>query len=537
MGKQTKYIFVTGGVISGIGKGISFASIGRILKNQGYKIFTIKLDPYLNYDPGTMSPFQHGEVFVTADGGETDLDLGHYERFIDVELTKSSSVTSGRVYNRILSQERKGIYGGSTVQVVPHVTNEIKNYIKRAAIDSDADIVMCEIGGTVGDIESEPFIEAARQMRMDVGYDNTFFVHLTLVPYIESTEEYKTKPTQHSVKTLRSMGVSPDLIVLRSRGELSKELKDKVALFCDVKEEAVVNAPNLKNVYELPISYEKQNVDDIILSHFKLEHSKADMSEWINLCQKIKRSKEEIKIGIIGKYVKLHDAYLSLSNALQHAGYFYEKKVVICWIESDLLTDENVVDTLQGIDAFVIPGGFGVRGVEGKITAAKYARENNIPILGICLGMQVEAIEFARNVLKLDNADSTEFTPDTKYPIIQYLDGQYDGINLGGTLRLGNYDCKIKEGTKAYDLYGEEDIKERHRHRYEFNNDFKEKFEKNGMLISGANEKLNLVEMLELKNHPFYIGCQYHPEFKSRPNRPHPLFLGLIKAAIDKKLS
>lgn len=535
MKDNVKFIFVTGGVISGIGKGISFASIGRILKDRGYKIFAMKLDPYLNYDPGTMSPYQHGEVYVTKDGAETDLDLGHYERIIDEELTQASSVTSGRVYKRILSQERKGFYNGTTVQVIPHVTNEIKNYIKRAANESEADIVMVEVGGTVGDIESEPFLEAIREMRMDYGYNSTFYIHLTLVPYVESTLEYKTKPTQHSVKLLRSLGITPDLIILRSRGVLSSDIKAKVALFCDVKEEAVINAPNLKNILELPLSFEKQNVDDIIIDHFGFPKGSTDMKEWHDLVENINKSKETVKIAIIGKYVKLHDAYLSVIQALNHAGYYYHYNVEIIWIESESITTDNIKEILKDAKGIIIPGGFGTRGIEGMVLASTYARENSIPLLGICLGMQIEAIEFARNVLNLKDANSIEFNPEVKDPIINFLNGQYDGIDLGGTLRLGNYTCLIDQNSKVASLYNETTIEERHRHRYEFNNDYKESFNKAGFKIVGVNPDKDLVEIVELKDHPFYIGCQFHPEFRSRPTKPHPLFLGLIKASIENK--
>lgn len=530
MKDNVKFIFVTGGVISGIGKGISFASIGRIMKNRGYKIFAMKLDPYLNYDPGTMSPYQHGEVYVTSDGAETDLDLGHYERFIDEDLTGTSSVTSGRVYNKILSQERKGYYNGITVQVVPHVTNEIKNYIKRAANESNADIVMVEVGGTVGDIESEPFIEAIREMRMEFGYSNTFYVHLTLVPYLDTSEEYKTKPTQHSVKMLRSLGITPDLIILRSKGTLPDDIKEKTALFCDIPKENVISAPDLKNIYELPLKFEEQNVDDIIALHFKLPEGKSDMTSWKQMVERSNKKKEKVKIALVGKYVKLHDAYLSVSCALTHAGYALLRDVDIKWVESETVNDESAKDIFSDCKGIIIPGGFGVRGIEGMIATAKYARENNVPLLGLCLGMQIEAIEFARNVLKLD-ADSTEFTVSTPNPIVHYLSGQYDGIDLGGTMRLGNYDLHLKEGTKAYELYGLSDTVERHRHRYEFNNDYLSRFEEKGFIASGKNPEQDLVELLELKDHPFYMGCQYHPEFRSRPDKPHPLFLGFVKAA------
>lgn len=535
MKKDVKFIFVTGGVISGIGKGISFASIGRLLKERGYNIFAMKLDPYLNYDPGTLSPYQHGEVFVTKDGGETDLDLGHYERFIDVELTKQSSVTSGRVYNKILSQERKGYYNGKTVQVIPHFTDEVKNYIKRAADESNADIVMVEIGGTVGDIESEPFIEAVRQLRKDYGFNNTFYIHVTLVPYLEVSEEYKTKPTQHSVKMLRSLGITPDLMILRSRGPLSKDIKAKTALFCDVNEEEVINAPNAKNIFELPLLFEKQNVDDIILKHFGLPQGKAEMKDWRNLVTRINNTKEKLSIAIVGKYAKFHDAYLSIKCALEHAAYAQNRVIDIKWIESEIIEKDNAKDILKGVSGILIPGGFGVRGIEGMINTCEYARVNNIPLFSICLGLQVECIELSRNILNHKDANSEEFDINTSYPIITYVKGQHKDIELGGTMRLGNYDCKIKEGTLASNLYGVSMIQERHRHRYEINPKYLSDLEKEGLICSGYNPETGLVEMMELKNHPFYIGVQFHPEFKSRPLNPHPLFMGFIKASIENE--
>lgn len=535
MKENCKFIFVTGGVISGIGKGISFASIGRLLKNRGYKIFSMKLDPYLNYDPGTMSPYQHGEVFVTKDGVETDLDLGHYERIIDEELTGLSSVTSGRVYKKILSQERKGFYNGRTVQVIPHVTNEIKRYIKAAADESNADIIMIEVGGTVGDIESEPFIEAIRQMRIDYGYNNTFYIHLTLVPFITSTLEYKTKPTQHSVKTLRSLGITPDLIVLRSKGKLDVDIKNKVALFCDVDKEDVINAPNQKNILNLPIIFEKQNVDDIICRHLKLNKGKADMTEWKALLNNIKNSKEIVRIAVVGKYVKLHDSYLSVTQALNHAANHERHNIEYVWVEAESINKKTINKTFEGVNGIIIPGGFGERGIEGMILTSMYARTNNIPLFGICLGMQVMAIEYARNVLNIKSANSLEFDSDIENPVIHLLNGQYDGIELGGTLRLGNYNCLLNKDSLIYSLYKEEEIIERHRHRYEFNNIYKEKFNDTGFKTSAINKETGLVEALELNNHKFYLGCQYHPEFKSRPNKPHPLFMGFIKASINNK--
>ena len=528
---MAKYIFVTGGVVSSLGKGIAASCIGRLLKNRDLKIFVQKFDPYINVDPGTMSPYQHGEVFVTDDGAETDLDLGHYERFIDERLTKESSVTSGKIYSSVLEKERKGDYLGATVQVIPHITNEIKDKLKKASLTSNADIIITEIGGTVGDIESLPFLEAIRQWRRDVGAENTFFIHNTLVPYLRAADEIKTKPTQHSVKELRSIGIQPDMIILRTEVDINEKNKEKIALFCDVNKEAVVQAKDTKILYEIANSLHEQGVDDYICNHFKLQTKPIDMTEWNKLISKVKNLNGEIKIALVGKYTQLHDAYLSVSEALKHAGYEIGKKINIQWILSEDVNENNYKDILKDADGILVPGGFGSRAIEGKILAIKYARENNVPFLGICLGMQLTAIEFARDVLNYKDADSTEFNPSTKNPIIHILEEQNNITNMGGTLRLGLYNCHIKKGTKTFEAYQKEDIQERHRHRYELNDKYIPELEKHGLIATGINPERKLVEILELTNHPFFISCQFHPEFLSRPTRPHPLFLGFIKAA------
>ena len=531
---MAKFIFVTGGVVSSLGKGIAAASIGRLLKNRGLKIFMQKFDPYINVDPGTMSPYQHGEVFVTDDGAETDLDLGHYERFIDENLSKRSNITTGKIYQSVISKERKGEYLGATVQVIPHITNEIKNQLVKAEKESGADVIITEIGGTVGDIESLPFLEAIRQARRDFGYENTMYVHNTLVPYLRAADEIKTKPTQHSVKELGSIGIQPDIIILRSEVDITDSQKDKIALFCDVKKEAVIVAKDEKILFNVVNALHSQHIDDIILQHFHIEAPEADMSHWNEMIKRIKSSKEEINIALVGKYVQLHDAYLSVSEALKSAGYYHLKKVIVNYIDANTVNDENVGEVLANMDGILVPGGFGKRGSEGKISAIKYARENKIPMLGICYGMQLACIEYARNVFSYADASSTEIDPDTKHPIIYLLPDQYAGINMGGTLRLGLYDCHLKEDSLVYKAYGKSDIKERHRHRYEFNNDFSNILEKDLKAV-GINEKQNLVEIVELKNHPFFVGCQFHPEFLSRPDRPHPLFREFINASINTK--
>lgn len=534
-----KFIFVTGGVVSSLGKGISAACIGRLLKNRGLNIFSMKLDPYLNIDPGTMSPYQHGEVFVTKDGAETDLDLGHYERIINTSLTKESSVTSGKVYQAVLDKERKGEYLGATIQIIPHITNEIKKrLIDGFNAKENTDICIVEIGGTVGDIESLPFLEAIRQLRMDLGYENTFFVHNTLVPYLKTTGELKTKPTQHSVKELTSLGIQPDCLLLRSEVEIDEQSKEKVALFCNVNKEAVISVPDVKIIYEVPLLLKKQHLDDIIVNHLKLKcKDKSDMSSWYDLINTIKNLNKVTKVALVGKYVELHDAYLSVAESLKYAGYEINSKVEINWVNSEELNETNIKEKLNNSQSIIVPGGFGNRGTDGKLLAIKYARENNIPFLGICLGMQLALIEIAKDIINLEDANSTEFKPNCKNKIIDYLPNQYNLINLGGTMRLGEYDCKLIKSTLAYKLYGNVDlIKERHRHRYEFNNSYKDIFIKNNVIFSGINPQTNLCEIIELTNHPYFIACQFHPEFLSRPLKPHPLFLGLIKAANKMKI-
>ena len=529
---NTKFIFVTGGVVSSLGKGITASSIGRLLKNRGMKVFMQKFDPYINVDPGTMSPYQHGEVFVTNDGAETDLDLGHYERFIDESLTQESNITTGRIYSTVIEKERRGDYLGATVQVIPHITNEIKDKLWAAAQKSGADVVITEIGGTVGDIESLPFLEAIRQARRDIGFHNTLYVHNTLMPYLKAANEIKTKPTQHSVKELRSLGIQPDIIVLRSEVSVDESIKEKIALFCDVKKEAVVEALDADILYEVVNNLHKQHVDDLILSHFNLTLPEADMCEWNALIERVKNLKHEVNIALVGKYVSLKDAYLSVSESLKHAGYSHSADIHIHWIDAETVTEANIKEIGKNIDGILVPGGFGIRATAGKMTAIKYARENHIPFFGICFGMQLASVEFARNVVGITHADSTELSPKTPDPIIDFLPDQYAGIDMGGTLRLGLYECKIKENTLAHMAYNENLIEERHRHRYEFNNDYKVKLESAGMVFSGVNPQRGLVEIIELKNHPWFLACQFHPEFKSRPNRPHPLFAGFIGAAL-----
>ena len=537
MKNDMKFIFVTGGVVSSLGKGISAACIGRLLKRRGLNIFSIKLDPYLNVDPGTMSPYQHGEVFVTKDGAETDLDLGHYERIINSSLTKESSVSSGQIYSTVIEKERKGEYLGATIQIIPHITNEIISRLEKGFnAKGDTDICIVEIGGTVGDIESQPFIEAIRQVRRELGYKNTFFIHATLVPYLKTSGEIKTKPTQHSVKELLGLGIQPDALLLRCEKDIDKTSKDKVALFCNLPKENVISVKDVPIVYQVALELQKQHLDDIILNHFGYNDlPQANMDDWKALITKISNLKESVNIALVGKYVELHDAYISVVESLKYAGYEVNKKVKITWVNSEHLTEENVNETLKDVNGIVVPGGFGNRGIEGKILAIKFARENKIPFLGLCLGMQLSLIEIARDVLKLKGANSTEFDPKTTHKIIDYLPDQYEGIKLGGTMRLGEYDCKVLKDTLAYSLYKKDLIHERHRHRYEFNNDFKKEFEAHGVVFSGINPQTNLCEMIELKDHPYFIACQFHPEFLSRPLQPHPLFLGLIKAAIKRE--
>jgi CTP synthase len=530
--KQTKYIFVTGGVVSSLGKGITASSLGRLLKSRGLKVFMQKFDPYINVDPGTMSPYQHGEVFVTDDGAETDLDLGHYERFIDENLSQASNITTGRVYASVIEKERRGDYLGATIQVIPHITNEIKDKLLQAAQESDADVIITEIGGTVGDIESLPFLEAIRQARRDFGYRNTIYIHNTLVPYLEAAKELKTKPTQHSVKELRSLGITPDIIVLRTTHEITNSMREKIALFCDVQKEAVIEARDAKVLYDVVLKLKDQNLDDLVCKHFKLDPPEADLREWEALVARVKSLDKEVNIGLVGKYVSLQDAYLSVSEALSHAGYHYKAKVNIKWINAGELVDGNVEDYLTGLDGILVPGGFGHRAIEGKINAIQYARENNVPYLGLCLGMQTATIEYARNVCNMKGANSTEMDPDTPYPVIDYLPEQYEGIDMGGTLRLGLYNCNITEGSLAHKAYGITSIKERHRHRYEFNNLFREPLEKCGLVFSGINPETGLAEIVEIPTHKFFIATQFHPEFLSRPQRAHPLFRDFIGAAL-----
>lgn len=530
--KITKYIFVTGGVVSSLGKGIMASSLGRLLKNRGLKVFMQKFDPYLNVDPGTMSPFQHGEVFVTDDGGETDLDLGHYERFIDENLSTNSSITTGKIYSSVIEKERRGEYLGATVQVIPHITNEIKYRLELVAAESQADVVITEIGGTVGDIESLPFLEAIRQARRDFGYHNTMYIHNTLIPYLETTGELKTKPTQHSVKELRSLGITPDVIVLRTGKEITNSMREKIALFCDVKKEAVIQCLNVKILYEVALDLKKQNLDGIVCEHLELDTPESDMTEWASLIDRIKHLKKEITIALIGKYVSLHDAYLSVTESLKHAGYHHDVIVNVRWINSSEITEENIDKLLGDVSGILVPGGFGSRGIEGKIRAIQYAREKKIPFFGLCLGMQLATIEYARNVCNLPQANSTEFDPETIYNVIDYLPEQYEGIKLGGTMRLGLYNLKISENTLAFQAYGLLNTTERHRHRYEFNNKFRKLMEKAGLVFSGINPETKLAEIIEIKDHPWFLACQFHPEFLSRPGKPHPLFRDFIAAAI-----
>ena len=532
---MTKYIFVTGGVVSSLGKGIVAASVGRVLKNRGLKVTLQKFDPYLNVDPGTMSPYQHGEVFVTEDGAETDLDLGHYERFIDVNLGQYSNVTAGRVYSSIIEKERRGDYLGGTVQVIPHVTNEIKSRVLLAGESSDADVVITEIGGTTGDIESLPFLEAIRQIRSDLGRENVCFIHCTLLPYIKAAGEMKTKPTQQSVKELRGLGIQPDIIVVRNELALNDELRAKISLFCDIPKQNVIESRDVSNLYQLPVNLKAQKIDDIVLKHFGLTAPEADMTEWLSLVDRVDNLKENVRIALVGKYVELHDAYISVVESLKHAGYKHNAKVKIDWIQSEDITEENVHEYLKDADGILVPGGFGDRGVEGKITTIKYARENNVPFFGICLGMQLAAVEFARNVCGLTGAHSSELDSNTPYPIINLLADQENVVEMGGTLRLGSYPCTLAEGSVAHKEYGEINITERHRHRYEFNNFYRDRLSDKGMVLSGVSPDGKLVEIVEIPEHPWFVAGQFHPEFKSRPEKAHPLFAGFIKASLENK--
>ncbi|SMB86353.1 CTP synthase [Desulfonispora thiosulfatigenes DSM 11270] len=532
---MTKHIFITGGVVSSLGKGITGSSLGTLLKSRGLKVAMQKLDPYLNFDPGTMSPYQHGEVFVTDDGAETDLDLGHYERFTDENTKRFSNVTTGKIYWSVINKERHGDYLGGTVQVIPHITNEIKEQVYNMAKYNDVDVVITEIGGTVGDIESLPFLEAIRQIKKDVGRDNCMYIHVTLVPFISAAGEAKTKPTQHSVKELRSIGIQPDAIVCRTVNTLSKEVEEKIALFCDIDSEAVIQAIDADSIYEVPLNLEKEGLDDIVVERLGLKCGEVDLTGWKEMVRRFKNATEEVNIALVGKYVELKDAYMSVTEALIHSGIFHKLKINIDWINSCDLNEENAESILKNADGILVPGGFGDRGIEGKIVATKYARENKKPFLGICLGMQLAVVEFARNVLNYQDANSSELNEDTPYPVIDILEEQKDIENKGGTMRLGKYPCKILKGTKAYEAYGKEDISERHRHRYEFNNAFKEIMIEKGMKISGVYPELDLVEIIELEDHPWFVASQFHPEFKSRPNKAHPLFRDFVGAAYKHK--
>ena len=532
--KNVKYIFVTGGVVSGLGKGITAASLGRLLKAKGYKVTSQKLDPYINVDPGTMSPYQHGEGFVTEDGAETDLDLGHYERFIDENLNKYSNLTTGKVYWNVLNKERHGDYLGETIQVIPHITNEIKNFVHSVGKKAEADIVITEIGGTTGDIESQPFLEAIRQLSLEVGRENCLFIHVTFIPYIVGSGEYKSKPTQHSVKELRSLGITPNIIVARCDQPIPDSIRQKISMFCNVREDCVINNTTVPVLYEAPQMLEESNFSEIVCRELGLENVKGDMSEWEAMTDRIHNSDKEVTIGLVGKYVQLHDAYLSVAEALRHGGWENSANVTIEWIDSEGVNADTVDKLLGKCDGLLVPGGFGDRGIEGKITAIKYAREHNMPFLGICLGMQLAVVEFARNVLGLKNANSSEFAPQGDSPVIHWMPDQRGDIQMGGTMRLGAYPCAITPGTKLEEAYKQQEIAERHRHRYEFNNSYREKFSEAGMVFSGLSPDGRLVEAVELPDQKFFVGVQYHPEFKSRPNHAHPLFRELIKAALDK---
>ena len=530
---MTKYVFVTGGVVSGLGKGITAASLGRLLKARGLKVAAQKLDPYINVDPGTMSPYQHGEVYVTEDGAETDLDLGHYERFIDEDLNRFSNLTTGKVYWNVLNKERRGEYLGSTVQVIPHITNEIKEFIYRVGRETGADVVITEIGGTIGDIEGQPFLEAARQVSLEVGRENCLFIHVTLVPFLSGSNEHKSKPTQHSVKELQGMGIHPDIIVLRCDKPLEPSIFQKIALFCNVRPDCVIENRTLDCLYEAPLMLERDGFSDAVCRRLGLSCPAPDLKEWEAMAEKIKAARREVTIALVGKYVQLQDAYLSVAEALRHAGYANDAHVTIRWIDSETLTPENIGKMLSGVSGILVPGGFGSRGVEGMILAARYAREHAVPYLGICLGMQIAVIEFARNKAGIADANSGEFDELCRNKVIDFMPGQSEDIDKGGTLRLGAYPCRIRPDTTMARCYGKLEISERHRHRYEFNNAYRMALTEAGLTLSGLSPDGELVETVELRDHPFFVGVQYHPEFKSRPNRPHPLFCGLIRAALQ----
>jgi CTP synthase len=529
---MTKHIFVTGGVVSGLGKGITAASLGRLLKGRGLKVTIQKLDPYLNVDPGTMSPFQHGEVFVTDDGGETDLDLGHYERFIDESLTRDCSVTAGSIYQAVLTKERKGDFLGGTVQVIPHITNEIKGRVMRLAEQTQADVVITEVGGTVGDIESLPFLEAIRQLRKDVGRDNVCYIHVSLVPYIAASGELKTKPTQHSVKELRSIGIQPDFIVCRSDRPIDAGIRRKIALFCDVDTKAVISCEDAPSIYEVPLTVHEQGLDAMVIDRLDLDCGELDVSEWRGFVEHRRSLGQTVDIALVGKYVALPDAYLSVNEALDHAGVFHDRKVNIHWLDAESLSPDEVENRLAEFDGILVPGGFGVRGIEGKVRAARWAREQGVPYLGVCLGMQVAVVEFARHVAGLEDANSAEFDPVTPHPVIDLMREQHEVHDMGGTMRLGAYPCKVLPETRGYDAYGEAVVYERHRHRFEVNNAYRQQLADAGLVISGLSPDERLVEMVELPDHPWFLGMQGHPEFKSRPTRPAPLFRDFIGAAV-----
>ncbi len=531
---DTRYVFVTGGVVSSLGKGIIAASLGRLLRARGIRTTIVKLDPYLNVDPGTMSPYQHGEVFVTEDGAETDLDLGHYERFISMDLSRMNNVTAGSIYKSVLEKERRGDYLGGTVQMIPHVTNEIKNFIRKAAVSTNAQVAIVEIGGTVGDIESLIFLEAIRQMRKDIGRDHVCYIHATMIPNLRTTNELKTKPTQHSVELLRSRGIQPDVLACRTEKTLSPSIKDKLALFTDVDTKAVIQCKDVKHLYEIPLILEKEGLADRVLERLMMANTEPNLDEWRDMVEKIKHPSRTIKIGIVGKYVMLSDAYISVVEALKHAGTIHDTAIDIKWILSEDVEKHGAQEYLKDVDGILVPGGFGDRGIEGKVEAAKYARVNKIPYLGLCLGMQIAVIEFARNVADMKNAHSTEFNSSTPYPVIDLMPDQHNVVQKGGTMRLGKYPCKIKAKSKAFEVYGSEEISERHRHRYEVNNQFRKQLSEKGMEFSGLSPDDKLVEMMELRDHPYYLACQFHPELKSRPDRPHPLFLGFVKAIVTQ---
>ena len=534
---KTKYIFITGGVVSGLGKGITAASLGRLLKSRGLKVTAQKLDPYLNVDPGTMNPVQHGEVFVTDDGAETDLDLGHYERFIDESLSQNSNLTSGRVYWKVISDERKGVYGGQTIQIIPHVTNEIKRYINRNA-DTGADVCLVEIGGTVGDIESQPFLEAIRQFAVEVGRENCLFIHVTLVPYLAASDELKSKPTQHSVKEMLSIGISPDIIVCRTEHPLTDDIKNKIALFCNVDKECVIENNNCDILYAVPMMLKEQRMDDVVIKKLGIECGERDLSDWEHMLEALRNPKQTVKIAMVGKYVELHDSYISVNEALKHGGIETRSAIDIDWIDSETLEGDADLDEILGdVDGILVPGGFGSRGIEGKINACQYARTHGIPYLGICLGMQIAIIEFARHVLGMNDANSAEINPETPYPVIDILPEQKDVTDMGGTMRLGQYPCTLNPESKSYELYGASMIYERHRHRYEVNNDYRNDLLSGGMIFAGTSPDNHIVEMVEIPEHPWFVACQFHPEFKSRPNKPHPLFRGFVTAAAKHKES